>query len=1087
MNTSNLIVLDPTQSQPVQSRRPSLPYSLMRRWRGLLLSALSLLLICGSASAQLVNVVGWTNGILNFTANVGTVGGWALDPSTTVFVVGLYGDNSSTYGAVTFGGVAPDGFMNNNAVGQSRMAVAYWINPNTTAGQSLVVNYTSPNPGYYWAYQLSGVNTNVPVLQSGATTSFASSTSLTTTNYNTLIISFYSVNNGTAVNALTPNSPLFQCGSTRGDAAAGASMASATNNIFAPGLQTISWNSTIGTANQGLGALGFVAGQPGAPGVLASATPSGGAAPGQAFTVTATTYPSVGTVTNVSVNLTPMGGSAANNLVQSSNPSVWTNTFVVPGGAPYPLTTNYVVTATQNTQPLTGSGFLQFTVVTPAPPAVFQDIFPSNFLTLYVGEGVAYSASFTGPLPIYYQWQHADASFVFTNIPNATNNTFTIPTVTISSAGYYQLQASNAFGTTLSSYTYLIVNSGPPFPTYLWGAPISFATLNADQILTNFPGTYIAGALVAKNGGSAITVTNSSADSPIVFAVPGTWASLSGGAGYFTGVNTNLTGNANFNTCLNNAYINNTPLITMSGLVVGQQYQVQLFGLDDRAGLSPASTARLVTWSDPNDPNDTSESYAMSANVYMLGTFTATNTVMTIQENLLNSSSGNFNCLVLRAVGWAPPPYFVSQPANTNVFLGNNVFLSALAAGDATIASPTINYQWVAGPTNGPYSNLSNGNKYTGVTTTTLTISNAVGSDSGVVYVLKASNGGGTSTSVVAHVYVQSPLILPAPGSFGAAILALTNNPVAFWQLNETNDPSSGLLVAVDASGKGHSGVYGNDAHNGFNGVLAPQPPTFGGFATNQGALQTGVGGTSDTNSVVILPALNTTNGVNTTICMWINPSAVVPVNCGLLYNRSSVDQCGIQFGGTTGGPSGQYDFTAFWANANGEATYNFNPGLYPVNNTWNFIVLVVRTNALTYYLDYVDANGVAFLGKAADTASRYTQQTWVGPQSGSVVIRIAAPPYSPEASPMWPCSIRPSLTIKFRHCSLPLSAWRVFRRGSPSSRQPPKPIIRGSLCRSLLKPAAPRPLPISGSSTAPIWWTAGTTGQSSAAQLRMS
>ena len=59
---------------------------------------------------------------------------------------------------------------------------------------------------------------------------------------------------------------------------------------------------------------------------------------------------------------------------------------------------------------------------------------------------------------------------------------------------------------------------------------------------------------MAKNGGSPIIVTNSSADSPIVFAGAGAWASLSGGAGYFTGANTNLTGNANFNTCLNDAY-----------------------------------------------------------------------------------------------------------------------------------------------------------------------------------------------------------------------------------------------------------------------------------------------------------------------------------------------------------------------------------------------------------------------------------------------------------------------------------------------------------------------------------------------------
>ena len=164
MKTSNLIERDPTQSQPMQSRRPSLPCWWVRRWRGFLLSVVFLLMACGPASAQLVNVVGWTNGILNFTANVGTVGGWALDPSTTVFVVGLYGDNSSTYGAVTFGGVAPDGFMNVQSSGTSREGVAYWINPNTTAGQSLVVNYTSPNPGYYWAYQLSGVNTQRPCL-----------------------------------------------------------------------------------------------------------------------------------------------------------------------------------------------------------------------------------------------------------------------------------------------------------------------------------------------------------------------------------------------------------------------------------------------------------------------------------------------------------------------------------------------------------------------------------------------------------------------------------------------------------------------------------------------------------------------------------------------------------------------------------------------------------------------------------------------------------------------------------------------------------------------------------------------------------
>jgi hypothetical protein len=966
----------------------------MRRWRGFLLSALLLLLMCGSASAEQVNVVGWTNGVFTPASNVGTIGGWSLDTNANAFVVGLYSDNGPdpvAYTNITFGGVAPDGFMNVSPSG-SRMGVAWWFNPNTATNQSLVFTYISPQQGYYWAYQLSGVNTNVPVLQSGATVSFATSTSLTTTNYNTLIISFFSVNNAAAagINSLTPNSPLIQCDVTRRDAAAGASMSSATNNIFAPGLQTISWNAlspSPGTANRGLAALGFVAGQPGAPAVIASANPPGNAS-SLKFTVSATIYPGIGNVTNVSVDLSPLGGPAANALVQSSNPNVWTNALTVPGGAPIGPTI-LTVTATQDTAPFKGSGSLQFTVLAPLPPTIVQDTLPDTLFNMYVGQGVTFSAYFNGPGIITNQWQFEGNGVgdTFTNIPGATNNTYTIPSAHLSDAGLYQLLASDSFGSTPSDPTYVIVDDATP-ALYIWSAPIPFAGLTAEQILTNFPATNkIAGAMVAQNGGSPITVVLTNANNqPVVFAGVGNWALLSGGSLYLTGVNTNKSGNTSFDSLLNRGYSgaaaapNNFQTLTMSGLVVGKKYQVQLFALNDQLA-SPAN----VNFADPLDANQiTSENFGMADNVYMLGTFTATNTVMTIQMNI-PSTVGNINSLVLRTVGWDPPPYFALQPANTQGFLGTNVALSGSAAGDSTIASPAITYQWAAGPAGGPYTNLTEGVKYAGVTTTTLTISNLVSSDGNSVYVLKATNGvgtagGGTATSREATLLAQAPLVLPPANSFGGAVLALTTNRlVGFWQLNETNDPSTGLLVAIDASTNRHSGLYGTNAHNAFNGVLSPQPPTFGGFATNQGALQTGVGGTSDANSVVNLPALNATNGVNTTICMWINPSAVVPAVCGLLANRSSVDQCGLQFGGTTGGPSGQYNLSAFWANANGEATYNYNSGLYPVNNTWNFVVLVVRTNALTFYLDYVDANGVAYLGKAADTASRYTQQVWGG------------------------------------------------------------------------------------------------------------
>ena len=338
----------------------------------------------------------------------------------------------------------------------------------------------------------------------------------------------------------------------------------------------------------------------GSPTVVATVNPST-AANGQSFKVTATITPGVGTVTNVSVDLSGIAGSSTATLVLS-NANVYTNTFTVPAAA-LSGTTNLTVIATQNTQPLVGAARVSFSVVSASAPVVVKDISPTNDIVAYVGQGVTFSAAFAGAPPIYYFWQKSLDESTWNNIPNATNTTFAIPSVGLGDSAYYQLVASNAFGSTTTYYaSYLIVNSGNP--TYLWSAPIPFSGLNADQILTNFPGTKVAGALVGKNGGSPIIVTNSSADSPIVFAGAGAWASLSGGAGYFTGANTNTTGNANFNTCLNDAYDNNTPLITMNGLIVGQQYQVQLFGLDDRNTLSPANTNRYVYFQNPLDAND---------------------------------------------------------------------------------------------------------------------------------------------------------------------------------------------------------------------------------------------------------------------------------------------------------------------------------------------------------------------------------------------------------------------------------------------------------------------------------------------------
>lgn len=406
------------------------------------------------------------------------------------------------------------------------------------------------------------------------------------------------------------------------------------------------------------------------------------------------------------------------------------------------------------------SAVVNVTIKPPGAPQVVQDINPGGIVQIYAGQGVLFSASFAGSPPITYQWQRSQDESSWTDILGATNNTYAIANYAAdgSDDGFWRVQAKNPFGSTPSSDDYTFLASG--VPQYLWSYPMSIAGLNADQILTNFPGSYIAGALVAKNGGAPILVTNSNG-SIISFSGSGAWASLSGGTGYSSGAYTNNTGNTNFNTCLNDKYTDNaTHTITMSNLVVGQQYQVQLFALDDRSALTPPGSSRYVNFQDPSNMDDVVQgNFSMADLDYVLGTFIASNSVQTIQQNLL-TNSGNFNCMVLRAVGWEPPPYWELQPHNGFGFVGTNTSMTGLAAGDTTIASPTITYQWQDGPAGGPYTNLIDGAKYAGTTSSTLSVSNLDFPDQNVVYILIAKNGAGSVTSSIVNILVESPNLL---------------------------------------------------------------------------------------------------------------------------------------------------------------------------------------------------------------------------------------------------------------------------------------------------------------------------------------
>ena len=114
---------------------------------------------------------------------------------------------------------------------------------------------------------------------------------------------------------------------------------------------------------------------------------------------------------------------------------------------------------------------------------------------------------------------------------------------------------------------------------------------------------------------------------------------------------------------LGNAYFDGgTHTIVLHNLTPGTQYSVQLFGIDNRV----PENGRRSNFQDPANPLDTSATFAMGDKVYIIGTFTATNADMTIQQNLLDSGgSGNLSGVVVRILA----PTLGLQPSGSNLQL----------------------------------------------------------------------------------------------------------------------------------------------------------------------------------------------------------------------------------------------------------------------------------------------------------------------------------------------------------------------------------------------------------------------------------
>jgi hypothetical protein len=303
------------------------------------------------------------------------------------------------------------------------------------------------------------------------------------------------------------------------------------------------------------------------------------------------------------------------------------------------------------------------------------------------------------------------------------------------------------------------------------------------------------------------------------------------------------------------------------------------------------------------------------------------------------ATAGNQGTLVLNPSALVAP-VVTAQPWSPAVYQGHTAQLSVVVGG-----TPAPSYQWMRGPVGGPYVNLVNGANFSGVTNLTLTISNLSLTDPNE-YVLVASNIVSTCQSTP---YDLTVLAVPASsGAYSSSVMAL--NPVAYWPLNDTQDPYAqqprASAPVYDAAAGMHDGLYLYNCGNAFYSDFGPQAADgYSVFSDGQGALSS-VGVLN--NNYAILPALNlNTNTV--TITMWIKPNGNQNNATGLLFDHSGANNSGVCYNANQ-----QLGYT--WNNDSGTWSYAKGP-VIPIN-MWSYIAVVISPTNASFYV--INANGVA-------------------------------------------------------------------------------------------------------------------------------
>jgi hypothetical protein len=276
--------------------------------------------------------------------------------------------------------------------------------------------------------------------------------------------------------------------------------------------------------------------------------------------------------------------------------------------------------------------------------------------------------------------------------------------------------------------------------------------------------------------------------------------------------------------------------------------------------------------------------------------------------------------LTVNSAGIAGP-----VPPEQTIYAGYPAHFTITDFGGATTTN-----QWFLNGTG-----LANAGAYSGVSTTTLSISSVNPTNLGN-YEATASTAFGAVTSSVA------PLGIVYPDGTLYEKTVLANGAADYYRFDETSGTNAWDFIG------GNNGIYGSDADLG-NQTLGPTAATgFPGFAATNycGNFQF-----LDTNNLVpCLPWNFNTSAI--TITAWIYPE-FNQGNAGIVYSVSSNNfACGMRYDGgflNSNGVDGDIGYN--WNNNFGDISWD--SGITAPHGQWSMVALTISpTNATVYIIN---------------------------------------------------------------------------------------------------------------------------------------